>query len=77
MNRLEVKKVYIDTRFKTLESNTDSEFTIQLPRTWTIPDDTVCYIDDVCIPVSWSTVGDKSNIIYVNVTFDTVAFTFL
>ena len=58
---LDIKKMYIDTRFKTLDSLSDSNFWIELPRSLNVPDDCVCYIDDIFIPVSWSTVDARNN----------------
>jgi hypothetical protein len=67
MYMLDIKKVYIDTRFKTAESKSDSDFFIELPQTITIPDRCVCYIDDIVIPVSWTSINDRNNMIYLRV----------
>ena len=46
---LPTKKIYIDTRFKTKTSNSNSDFTIQLPKTVQLPKNTVFYIENfVC-----------------------------
>lgn len=46
---LPTKKIYIDTRFKTKTSNSNSDFTIQLPKTVHLPKNTVFYIENfVC-----------------------------
>jgi hypothetical protein len=58
---LDIQKVYVDTQFKTLDSLSDSNFWIELPRSLNVPDDCVCYIDDIVIPVSWSTVDSRNN----------------
>jgi hypothetical protein len=58
---LEVKKIYIDTRFKTSDSKSDSGFTIELPKTINIPDDTLAYINDIVLPVSWTTIDERNN----------------
>ena len=42
IHMLEVNKIYIDTRFKTEDSKSDSDFTIGLPKTVNTPDDTIC-----------------------------------
>ena len=47
---LPIKKIYIDTRFKSSDSRSDSDFKIDLPTTLLMPEDTGFYIDDVCIP---------------------------
>ena len=62
---LDIKKVYIDTRFKTEDSVSDCDFIVELPRSLNIHDNTICYITDVVIPVSWTTVGSHNNKFYV------------
>ena len=62
---LDIKKVYIDTRFKTAESKSDSDFFIELPRSLNVPDNTICYITDIVIPVSWCTVDARNNKLYM------------
>jgi hypothetical protein len=66
---LDIKKIYIDTRFKTKDSKSDSDFMIELPRSLNIPEHCVCYIDDIVIPVSWSTVDGRNNKLYVRTDF--------
>ena len=70
---MDIKKVYIDTRFKTEDSNSDSDFFIDLPRSLNVPENTICYINDIVIPVSWSTVDGRNNKFYMFV--DSVAGT--
>ena len=62
---LDCKKIYIDSRFKTDDSRSDSDFFVELPRTLNIPDNCVCYIDDIVIPLSWNTVDARNNKLYV------------
>ena len=63
-----IKKIYVDTRFMNLNSESSSDFTIDLPQSYTFPDNTVAYIDDVCIPVSWYTIQEgRNNNLYVRV----------
>ena len=65
---LPVKKIYVDTRFMNLNSASSSEFAVDLPQSYTFPDNTVAYIDDVCIPVSWYTIQEgRNNRLYVRV----------
>ena len=47
---LPIKKIYIDSRFKSSDSASDSDFKIDLPISFLMPEDTGFYIDDVCIP---------------------------
>ena len=65
---LEVKKIYIDTRFKTRESKSDSDFTIELSKTINIPEDTICYINDIVLPVSWTTIDERTNNLYYSIS---------
>ena len=58
---LPIKKIYVDTRFKSSDSRSDSDFKIDLPTTLLMPDDTGFYIDDVCIPHTWYTVEANVN----------------
>ena len=58
---LEVKRVYIDTRFKTSDSKSDSDFIIELPKTINIPEDTIAYVNDIILPVSWTTTDEIRN----------------
>lgn len=52
-NPLPVKKIYIDSKFKTLDSVSNTNFKFQLPRNLTLPGNSTFYIDDVAIPHSW------------------------
>jgi hypothetical protein len=58
---LPVKKIYIDTRYKTPDSISNSRFKYELSASVLLPDDTVFYIDDICIPHSWYTIETNIN----------------
>ena len=68
---LPIKKIYIDTKYKSADSVSDSDFKIDLPQSLTFPENSVFYIDDVSIPHSWyvieSGINDK---LYLNVIAD-------
>jgi hypothetical protein len=68
---LDIKKVYIDTRYKTEDSASHSDFFIELPRTLNVPEKTICYLTDVVIPVSWSTVDVRNNKLYMYLDWKT------
>ena len=70
MEQLEIKKVYVDTRFKTDDSKSDTDFSVQLPKTHNAPDDVVCYIDDITLPVSWATISARNDTLYFSVNFE-------
>ncbi len=69
-NKLEIKKIYVDTRFKTADSKSDTDFNIELPRTFNVPDGVVAYIDDIVTPISFSTVDDRNNNLYIKFLYD-------
>lgn len=56
-----IKKIYIDTRFKTQDSISDSDFKIQLPFNIDLPNKCAFYITDIVIPVSFYTVQTGVN----------------
>lgn len=65
---LPIKKLYLDSRFKSGDSASDSDFKVDLPTTLLMPQNTVFYIDDVSIPVSWYTVEEgRNNKLYLEV----------
>ena len=58
---LPIKKLYIDTKYKSRESVSNSNFKIDLPQTLYFPDNSVFYIDDISIPHSWYTIEENMN----------------
>ena len=58
---LPIKKIYIDTRSKTLDYRSHSALNVDPPTTLLMPEDTGFYIDDVCIPTAWYTINENSN----------------
>ena len=63
--KLDITKIYIDTRFRTKNSKSETDFNIELPRSFNIPDGVVAHIDDIVLPVSWSTIDERNNKVYV------------
>ena len=57
-------KVYIDSRFKTSDSMSNSDFKYELKEQIELPDNTVCYVDDISILHSWYTVESYNNKLY-------------
>ena len=58
---LPVKKIYIDSSFRRSDSVSASNFKIELPYTVKFNDNTIFYVDDVCIPHSWHTIEADVN----------------
>ena len=63
--KLDIQKIYIDSRFRTANSKSESDFNVELPRSFNVPDGVVAHIDDIVIPVSWTTVDERNNMCYV------------
>ena len=53
---LPLKKICNDSRHITKDSESSSNFKIDLPINLTRPPNTACYITDITIPVNWYTV---------------------
>jgi hypothetical protein len=62
---LPVKKIYVDSRFKTKDSVSDSNFKFEISQSLTLPKNSTCYIDDITIPHSWYNVNEKNNRLYI------------
>ncbi len=60
-----MQKIYIDSRFRTANSASESDFTVELPRSFNVPDGVVAHIDDIVIPVSWRTVDSRNNLMSI------------
>ena len=58
---LPVKKIYIDSKYKTDGSESNSNFKYQLDTTLALPEGCVFKIVDVCIPHSWYTIEEDIN----------------
>ena len=56
-----IKKVYVDSRYKTNDSVSNSDFKLEIKEALDLPDNTVCYIDDISIPHSWYSIEDLNN----------------
>ena len=58
---LEVKKSYVDSRFCTPDSNSDSDFKIQLTRNFYLPAKCVMHIENLTMPHSWYSIETGIN----------------
>ena len=58
---LQYKKIYIDSKFRSSDSNSSSDFKYELPETMSFKEDTVVYLDDICIPHSWESILENVN----------------
>lgn len=70
---LPISKIYIDTRYKTRDSVSSSHFKYELAQSVALPDNCVCFIDDIIIPNSWYTIGERNYKLYTRVITDVPA----
>lgn len=67
---LPVKKIYIDSRFRTPDSKSHTDFKYDLGTAFNMPEGAHYYMDDVNIPNSWWSVEQDINsklyFIYLN-----------
>ena len=68
---LPIKKVYVDSKYKTEDSISDSDFKFELGQSITLPDDAKFFISDCTIPHSWKTVEYWNNKLYLKMIDDT------
>ena len=55
-----VNKIYIDSRFKTFDSKSNSNFKIELKENYLVPDNYGAVINDITLPRSWYTVNESN-----------------
>ena len=66
----EIKKVYIDSRYNTSDSISNSGFKFEIKEALGLPEHTVCYIDDISIPHSWYTIEHYNKKVYIDNTHE-------
>jgi len=54
--KIPFRKIYVDSRYCTSDSVSSSNFKVELPITAQMPDNTVFFVNDVCIAHAWKTV---------------------
>jgi len=62
---LKIKKVYIDSRYRTDDSRSETDFKFELKQSIDLPDNCVCFIDDIQIPHTWYSVESYNSNLYV------------
>ena len=72
MSSLKYKKLYIDTRYKTPDSKSTSDFKINLPESLSFEGNTCFYIDDFTCGHSWSSIEDFNNKLYLYISNNTI-----
>ena len=61
---LPIKKLYIDSRSKSSDSVSHTDFQIDLPTTLLMPENSGFYLTDVSIPISWFMIDNGNNKLY-------------
>ena len=62
-----VTKIFIDSRFRTRESRSDSDFNIDLPETVELGKGTGCIVTDVTVPHTWYNINQNNNRLFFRV----------
>ena len=68
-----VKKVYIDSRYKTDDSVSNTEFKLEIREALGLDDNTVCYIDDISTPHTWYTIENYNNQLCIETASNSIA----
>ena len=58
---LPVKKIYVDSQYRTKDSISSSNFKFQLAESILLPHNTGMYIDDISLPHAWWTIEPNIN----------------
>ena len=64
MSNLQIRKIYFDSRFKTANSESNSKCTFELKESVNLPRECYGFIDDICIPFSWTTIDSHNENLY-------------
>ena len=59
-----INKIMVDSRFKTSNSTSNTDFTIELNENIMLPDRTGCVVTDIVIPRTWYGVNGSNNKLY-------------
>ena len=58
-------KVYVDSRFRTNGSVSNSDIKLKLKEALDLQDNTVCCVDDISIPHTWRTIESHNDKLYI------------
>ena len=61
---LTYKKIYVNSKYRTSDSKSPSNFQIELRENFEIPDGTIAQIHEVAIPNTWYTISNNNNNLY-------------
>ena len=63
-----IRKIYCDSRFRTPQSASSSDFEIDLPNSVVIPRKAIGWISDLHPPVSFYNVDEHNNVLYLSMS---------
>ena len=63
-----IRKIYCDSRYRTPQSASSSDFEIDLSNSVVIPRKAIGWISDLHLPVSFYNVDDHNNVLYLSMT---------
>ena len=61
----EFRRIFCDSRFRTNLADSNSDFSLQLPWSVTVPAGSQLFVDNITLSVSWPTVTPKNNKLYL------------
>ena len=61
---LTYKKVYVNSKYRTSDSRSSSNFSIELRETFEIPEGTITQVHEVAIPHAWYSINSSNNNLY-------------
>ena len=59
---ISIRRIYVDSRLRS--NGTGSDFTVELPRSFEVPDQTIAFIDSVLVPNVFPTIHENNNRLY-------------
>ena len=59
-----INKIFIDSRYKTSSSASDSDFVVELNENIELSDGIGCIVTDIMLPHTWCNVNENNNIFY-------------
>ena len=65
-----IRKCYCDSRFRTPQSASSSDFEVDLPNSVVIPRKAIGWISDLHLPVSFYNVDEHNNVMYLSLSAD-------
>ena len=60
-----ISKVFIDSRFRTADSRSPTDFKFDLKESIDLPDNCFAYVDDIIVPYTWYSIESYNNKLYI------------